>query len=159
MGFDTTSLVASIISTAVAIGVAILLILMFGVFAYMLFQWLKHRHRERYALDFITLVIRVPKDNEIKIDAAEQMFAGLYSLKKTGLKRFFVVEDSFSFEIVALKESIAFYVSCPKKIRDLVENQVHGANPEADIKGVDEINIFKKKGAWHSPLSRSKSPS
>src|SRR3990167_4046326 len=146
MGFDTTSLVASIISTAVAIGVAILLILMFGVFAYMLFQWLKHRHRERYALDFVTLVIRVPKDNEIKIDAAEQMFAGLYSLKKTGLKRFFVVEDSFSFEIVALKESIAFYVSCPKKIRDLVEKQVHGAYPEADIKEVDEINIFNQKG-------------
>ena len=43
---------------------------------------MKHRHRERYALDFVTLVIRVPKDNEIKIDAAEQMFASLYSIKK-----------------------------------------------------------------------------
>ncbi len=146
MGFDTTELLASIISTATTVGVAVLLTLIIGVFFYMLFQWFKHRHRERYALDFVSLVIRVPKDNEIKIDAAEQMFAGLYSLKKTGFKRFFTVEDSFSFEIVALKESIAFYVSCPRKIRDLVEKQVHGAYPEADIKEVDEVNIFNQKG-------------
>ncbi|PIR61162.1 MAG: hypothetical protein COU68_00855, partial [Candidatus Pacebacteria bacterium CG10_big_fil_rev_8_21_14_0_10_45_6] len=146
MGFDTSGLLANVISTATAIGVSLLLILILCVFVYMLFQWLKHRNRERYALDFVSLVIRVPKDNEIKIDAAEQMFAGLYSLKKTGFKRFFTVEDSFSFEIVALKESIAFYVSCPKKIRDLVEKQVHGAYPEADIKEVDEINIFNQKG-------------
>ncbi|MBP9819757.1 type IV secretion system DNA-binding domain-containing protein [Candidatus Woesebacteria bacterium] len=117
-----------------------------AVFAYMLFQWWKHRNREAYALDFVTLLVRVPKDNETKIDAAEQMFAGLYSLKKTGFWAWTKVEDLFSFEIVALKEEIAIYISCPKKIRDLVEKQIHGAYPNADITEVDEVNIFNEKG-------------
>lgn len=117
-----------------------------AVFAYMVFQWLKHRNREQYALDFVTLMVRLPRDNEIKIDAAEQMFAGLYSLKRDGFFSFLKPEHTFSFEIVAVKEQIGFYVSCPRKIRDLVEKQIHGAYPSADIKEVDEVNIFSEKG-------------
>ena len=128
-------------------GVMILLLLaLLGVFAYMFFQWLKHRRREDYSLSFVTLLVRLPKDNEIKIDAAEQMFTGLYSLKKTGPLKFLRPEDIFSFEIVALHEKIGFYINCPRNIRDLVEKQVNGAYPQADIKEVDEINIFNEKG-------------
>lgn len=112
----------------------------------MFFQWYKHRNREQYALDFITLLVKLPKDNETKIDAAEQMFASLYSLKKTGFFSFLEAEDLFSFEIVAMKEDIAFYVNCPRKIRDLVEKQIHGAYPGADIREQDEVNIFSEKG-------------
>lgn len=117
-----------------------------AVFGYMIFQWFKHRNRESYALDFVTLFVRVPRDNETKIDAAEQMFAGLYSLKQHGLSSWLKPEDVFSFEIVALKEYIGFYISCSRKIRDLVEKQVHGAYPSADIREVDEMNIFSEKG-------------
>lgn len=124
----------------------VLLWVVLGFFAYLIFQWFKHRKREAYALDFVTLMVRLPKDNEIKIDAAEQMFAGLYSLKNHGVSSFFKPEDLMSFEIVALKEEIAFYVSCSKRIRDLVEKQIHGAYPQADIKEVDEVNIFNENG-------------
>ena len=118
----------------------------FSIFGYMIFQWWKHRNRENYALDFATLLVRLPRDNEIKIDAAEQMFAGLYSLKKGGFFSWLKPEDVFAFEIIALKEDLAFYISCSKKIRDLVEKQVHGAYPNADIKEVDDVNIFSEKG-------------
>lgn len=124
----------------------IILLAVFLVFGYMVFQWYKHRNRETYALDFVTLLVRLPRDNEIKIDAAEQMFSGLHSLKKTGFFSFLKTEDIFSFEIVALKEEISFYVSCPRKIRDLVEKQIHGAYPNADIREHDEVNIFSEKG-------------
>ena len=113
---------------------------------YTFFQWFKHRKREDYSLDFVTLLVRLPKDNEIKIDAAEQMFAGLHSLKKYGLFSFLQPEELISFEIVGLKEEISFYVSCTKRIRDLVEKQIHGAYPFADIKEQDEVNIFNEKG-------------
>ncbi len=116
------------------------------VFVFMLFQWYKHRNKESNALDFVTLLIRVPKDNETKIDSAEQMFAGLYSLKKTGFFAFTKAEDLFSLEIVAMEEDIAFYLNCPRRIRDLVEKQINGAYSNAEIKEVDEVNIFNKKG-------------
>ena len=117
-----------------------------AVFGYMVFQWFKYRDREQYALDFVTLLVRLPKDNEIKIDAAEQMFASLYSVKKDGWFHWLQPEDLISFEIVALKEDLAFYINCPRKIQDLVEKQVHGAYPGADIREVDEVNIFSEKG-------------
>ena len=126
--------------------ILIVLLAIIAVFAYMVFQWLKHRKRESYALNFVTLQLRLPRDNEIKIDAAEQMFSGLYSVKRTGWFAWLKTEHTFAFEIVALKEEIAFYVSCPVTLRDLVEKQIHGAYPNADIKEVDEVNIFSEKG-------------
>ncbi|MBD3279103.1 MAG: type IV secretion system DNA-binding domain-containing protein [Candidatus Pacebacteria bacterium] len=129
-----------------SLALLILLWIVMGTFVYMLFQWFKHRKREQYALSFVTLLVRVPKNNEIKIDAAEQMFAGLYSLKHSGLGSFLKPQEMISFEIIALKEDIGLYISCPRNIRDLVEKQVHGAYPQADIKEVDEINIFNEQG-------------
>lgn len=123
------------------LGLAILV-----VFGYMFFQWLKHRKREEYALSFVSLLVKLPKDNEIKIDAAEQMFAGLHSLHKGGFFSFLKKQPIISFEIVALKEEIGFYVSCPREIQDLVEKQINGAYPSARIVEVDELNIFNEEG-------------
>jgi len=134
---------ATILST---IFFSVLLLAIVSVFLYMFFQWLRHHNREKYALNFVTLLVRLPHDNEIKIDVAEQMFAGLYSIKHSGFFHWLKPEDIFTFEIVALKEEIAFYISCPSDLRDLVEKQVHGAYPVAEIKEVDEINIFSQKG-------------
>src|SRR5687768_9980614 len=121
--YNIDSLATQFFGFIISLVLLILLSVVGLVFMYMAFQWLKHRNREDYALDFVTLLIRLPRDNEIKIDAAEQMFAGLYSLKKTGFWSWTKAEDLFSFEIVALKESIAIYISCPRVIRDLVEKQ------------------------------------
>ncbi|MCB9813426.1 MAG: type IV secretion system DNA-binding domain-containing protein [Pseudomonadales bacterium] len=140
---DFTARIASFLMLLIF---AILFLAIFIVFIYMVFQWFKHRNREKVALEFVSLLIRVPKDNETKIDAAEQLFASLYSLKKSGIFAWAKAENLFSFEIVALQEEISFYMNCPRKIRDLVEKQIHGAYPNADIKEVDEVNIFSKKG-------------
>src|SRR6185369_6909602 len=111
------------LSFLIGLGLAVICLMFVGLFLYMLFQWFRYRKREVYALDFVTLQVKLPKENEIKIDAAEQMFASLYSLKKTGFLSFLDTEDIFSFEMVAMKEDIAFHVNCPRKIRDLVEKQ------------------------------------
>ncbi len=146
MNFNFDVLLSDII-TIVTIAVMSLVVgVLVIALGYLLFQWFKHRNRESYALDFVTLLVRVPHDNETKVDAAEQMFAGLHSIKNDGWFSWLKPEDTFAFEIVALKEEIAFYISCPRKIRDLVEKQVHGAYPSADIKEHDEINIFSEKG-------------
>ncbi len=106
--------------------------------------WIKFQDREKEALKFVLLQVTVPKDNEIKIDATEQLFGTFASIKKSTGKLFgrFKPQPHISFEIVALHESIRFYVSCHKNHRDLVEKQINGAYPDAEIKEVPEYNIF-----------------
>jgi hypothetical protein len=141
---------ASLIGTALEFLLIVVLVLSLIVFlaiaGYLFIQWLKNRRIEAEALDFVTMKVKLPKDNEIKIDAAEQMFAGLHSLKKSGFKSWFQPEYTVSFEIVGLKENISFYVSCSKKNRDLLEKQIYGAYPQAVITEHDEVNIFSEKG-------------
>ncbi len=128
------------------LGIFALCLLFTSVFFYMIWQWWKQRQREKYSLDFVTLLVRLPKENEIKIDAAEQMFAAFHSLKKDWHKSLFSTEDYFGFEIVAMKEEIKFYVNVPKKLQDWIEKQIHGTYPGARIEEKDEVNIFTEKG-------------
>lgn len=125
------------------------ILILVGIVAFLLYSlsvFIKNRRREKYALNFVTLLVKLPKNNEIKIDAAEQMFAGLYSLKKVGAFSFLEPEETIGFEIIGMKEDIAFYVTCPRHIQDLVEKQINGAYPSAAISEVDEVNIFSDTG-------------
>lgn len=117
-----------------------------AVFVYLTFVYYKHRNREERSLDSVLLQVAVPRDNEIKIDAAEQMFASLYAVKKGGWKTRLDTQDMISFEIVGGQEDIRFYVWCPRRLQDLVEKQIHGAYPDAEILQVPEYNIFSEDG-------------
>jgi hypothetical protein len=125
-------------------------ILAAGAYAGLL--WYRHRNRETHALDFKLLQVAVPRENETKIDAAEQMMAALYSIKKGGRMQFFKLQPHISFEIVAREGDIRFYVAVPENLKDFVEKQIHGAYPGAEIKEVPEYNIFTENGrvsyAW-----------
>lgn len=128
-----------------------LLGIIFGVGFYIWVLWYRHRDREKSSLEMVCLQVGVPRDNEIKIDAMEQMFSSLYSIKKGskgwfGWLTFLVVQPHISFEIVARKEDIRFYIVLPEKMKDLVEKQIHGGYPGAEIKVVDEPNIFSENG-------------
>src|SRR3989344_1033320 len=107
---------------------------------------MRNKNREERSLDFVLMQVAVPRDNEIKIDAAEQMFSSLYSVYKGGVRTFLQPQDHFSLEIVAEAEEIKFFVSCPKSLQDLVEKQIHGAYPGADVKEIEEYNIFSEEG-------------
>src|SRR3990172_8156419 len=119
-----------------------LLILFFSALGYILFNIFRLRDRETRSLDSTLLEISVNRDNEIKIDAMEQVFSTLSSLKKGGWRQRFSTQPTISFEIIAQKEDIRFYVWTPNKYKDLIERQLNGAYPDAQIRAVDEINIF-----------------
>ncbi|PIU03706.1 hypothetical protein COT44_01915 [Candidatus Shapirobacteria bacterium CG08_land_8_20_14_0_20_39_18] len=123
----------------------LLIFLLTGLF-YGIFLWYKYRNREKQSLSFVLLQVAMPRGNEIKIDVAEQMFASLYSLRKGGRLSFLKPQEHLTFEIVARPEDIRFYVSVPKKLQDLVEKQINGAYPDAEIKEVPEYNIFSENG-------------
>lgn len=137
--FDPTG----IIITAVFIALVV-----FGLVAlgYILFIFFKNRERESASVDSVLLQVTVPWNNEIKIDAMEQLFSGLTTIKKGGWKQKFNIQPTISFEIVARQEDIRFYVWCPKKIKDLVEKQINGAYGDAEVTEVDEYNVFTENG-------------
>ncbi len=111
-----------------------------------LLQYLRFRNREEVSLNFVLLEIAVPHDNEVKIDAAEQIFAALHSVKQGGFWQRFKAQQHLSFEIVAKKESIKFYVSCHRNNMELVEKLLAGAYPGLQVKEVEEYNIFNETG-------------
>src|SRR3989344_4835123 len=68
-----------------------------GAYAGVLYS--RHKKREERSLDSVLLEIAVPRDNEVKIDAAEQMFGAIYSIKRSGWKMRLDTQDTISFEV------------------------------------------------------------
>jgi len=131
---------------AISFAAVTLFFIGFFLLFYFLFLWWKYRNREKQSLEFVLLQIVVPKANEVKIDAAEQFFGVLSSLSHGGLFSFLTPKEHIAFEIIGLPGDIRFYVSVNHHIRDLLEKQIYGMYPGADIKEVDEYNIFDEKG-------------
>lgn len=127
------------VAAAVAAGLTFIII-------YLIVIYFRLKKREEISLEMLTLEVRLPKENEIKIDAAEQMFASFSSLKKSGMFSFLDLDDVIAFELVGKKADIRFYVSAPSRIVDLVEKTIYGYYPNADIRKVDEPNIFTENG-------------
>ncbi|MCS7092572.1 MAG: type IV secretion system DNA-binding domain-containing protein, partial [Patescibacteria group bacterium] len=121
----------------------VVFVILLAIGVYIAFIFIKNRGREERSLNSVLLQIAVPKGNEIRIDAMEQLFAALYSIK-SGKK--YSTEPAVSFELVARPEDIRFYVWTPNEFRDLIEKQIHGSYPDAEIKQVEEYNIFTEHG-------------
>ena len=113
---------------------------------YLVVIYMRLKKREKISLEMVTLEVKMPKENEIKVDVAQEMFASFASLKKSGWFSFLDVDDVICFEIVGKRAEIRFYVSAPNRIIDLVEKTIYGYYPVADIQKVDEPNIFSQEG-------------
>ncbi|MBI2031663.1 MAG: type IV secretion system DNA-binding domain-containing protein [Candidatus Levybacteria bacterium] len=124
---------------------SILIVLGLILLGYIFIILYRNRNREKESLDSILLQVSLPRDNEIKIDAAEQMFSSFASIRKGGRFSFLNPQPHLSFEIVGMPEDIRFYANTPNNLKDFVEKQINGAYPEAEIKEVD-IKNFAKEG-------------
>lgn len=119
------------------------------VFFLMFVLWFRHKDREKESLKMETLLVAVPQDNEVKIDAMEQIISSLSSLYKGGKFKWmdkFMYQPCISFEIIGTCKDIRFYVCVPKKYRDLMEKQIFSVFNGADIQAVDEPNIYSETG-------------
>ena len=139
LNFNFTALLVSLVLLGFLAAVV-------AIIGYVGFIFYKNRKREDRSIDSVLLAIAVPRNNEIKIDAMEQVFAVLSSLKKSGWKQKFDIQPGVSFELVAQKEDIRFFIWVPKKYQDLIEKTIHGAYPDAEILTVPEYSIFTQEG-------------
>ncbi len=136
--FSLDNLMSLLISFLVSIFILAILALLLVLLSYIFVIWYRNRDREKESLESTLLQVALPRDNEIKIDAAEQLFSSLGSMRKGGRLSFLKLQPHLSFEIVGMPGDIRFYVNTPNKFKDLVEKQINGAYPDAEIKIVDE---------------------
>jgi hypothetical protein len=142
MQLDQINFVAIIVAL---VGITIFFFILYAT-GWVLYVFFKHRKREESSIDSVLMQVALPRNAEAKIDVMEQLFSSLYSMKKGGWEMKFDVQPTISFEIVGKMEDIRFYVWSPKKLKELIERQIHGAYPDADIQEVDEYNIFSENG-------------
>ena len=140
-GLNPFSLLLTFMTVIIILG---LIALLFGGIGYLALFKYKFRNREKESLDTTLIQVALPRDNEVKIDAAEQLFSSFASLRKSGRLAFLNPQPSLSFEIVGMPGDIRFFVSTPNKYKDFVEKQINGAYPDAEIKEVTEKTSLKE---------------
>ncbi len=95
-------------------------------------QQARRRSKEAY----LTLSIRVSRENETGPIVAEQIFSTIHSIARElsfwdrirGLS-----QDQVSFEIANVDRNIRFYVHFPARLRNLVEGQIYAQYPNVEI--------------------------
>lgn len=93
--------------------------------------------------DGVVLLLQVPRTNEQKELAAEQMFASLHGLLTMpapggGLFKPSVKRERLSFEIAVINKRIGFYVWVPNYIKSFVEEQIYAQYPTVQISEVPD---------------------
>ncbi|MDR0955778.1 MAG: type IV secretion system DNA-binding domain-containing protein [Candidatus Nomurabacteria bacterium] len=85
--------------------------------------------------DWTLLTLEIPRDNDKKELAAEQMFAALHGIlrDKKELKISGGAQEHISFEIVSKNNQIRFFVRVPKHLQNFVEGQIYAQYPTVQI--------------------------
>ena len=91
-------------------------------------------------VDSVLLMLEIPRANDKKELAAEQLFASLHGIlrDKGELKNSGGVQEHLSFEIVSTAGQIRFYVWTPKILQSFVEGQIYSQYPTVQIYKIDE---------------------
>jgi hypothetical protein len=155
-GFFENSLVILLITLgSVLVGVWLLI--------FLLRKFLHYRTKISTSFKNVILLVSLPKEAAKKgkeereitvqviqegIAAAEAFFATIGGLRaERGIWSWLRGRiDQLSFEIVANKGLIYFYVIVPKNLQEYIEHQILAHFPEAQIEEVEDYNIFTPKG-------------
>ena len=88
----------------------------------------------------VLLVLEIPKTNDKKELAAEQLFASLHGIlrDKKELRLSGGFQEHISFEIASVNGQIRFYVWTPKTLQSFVEGQIYSQYPTVQIHQADK---------------------
>ena len=97
-------------------------------------------------VDSVLLMLEIPRENDKKELAAEQLFASLHGIlrDKQELKNSGGVQEHLSFEIVSTGGQIRFYVWTPKILQSFVEGQIYSQYPTVQIYKMNEDYVDKR---------------
>ena len=91
-------------------------------------------------VDSVLLMLEIPRENDKKELAAEQLFASLHGIlrDKQELRNSGGIQEHLSFEIVSTAGQIRFYVWVPKVLQNFVEGQIYSQYPTVQIYKMNE---------------------
>lgn len=111
--------------------------------------WRNHRRAEiiQQNLEADLLILEIPKTNDKKELAAEQMFASLHGILRDAeeLKANGGFQEHLSFEFASVNGQIRFYVWVPKQLRTFVEGQIYSQYPTVQIREADEDYVAHER--------------
>lgn len=114
-------------------------VLVVGVLGYFLWQN-KRKVKALEDTEYQLLMLEIPKTNEKKELAAEQLFASLHGILKPRGELFRAggLQEHVSFEVASIGQLIRFYVWTPKPLRDFVEGQIYAQYPGVHITELEQ---------------------
>lgn len=112
-----------------------------GLLAFLSFRNYRKLNRLKVLnVDSVLLMLEIPRANDKKELAAEQLFASLHGIlrDKSELKNSGGVQEHLSFEIISSSGQIRFYIWVPKVLQNFVEGQIYAQYPTVQIYRMDE---------------------
>lgn len=112
-----------------------------GILAFLTYRNYKKLNRIKVLnVDSVLLMLEIPRTNDKKELAAEQLFASLHGIlrDKQELRNSGGVQEHLSFEIVSTAGQIRFYVWVPKVLQSFVEGQIYSQYPTVQIYKMNE---------------------
>ena len=99
------------------------------------------------AIESVLLILEIPKANDKKELAAEQLFASLHGIlrDKAELKYTGGIQEHLSFEIASVNGQIRFYVWVPKTLQSFVEGQIYSQYPTVQIHTAEEDYVTHER--------------
>ncbi|MDQ3123655.1 MAG: type IV secretory system conjugative DNA transfer family protein, partial [bacterium] len=94
----------------------------------------------------VLLLLEIPRTNDKKELAAEQMLASLHGIlrSKRELRSDGTMQDHISMEMVATGQRIRFYIWTPKALQPFVEGQIYAQYPTVQIHEQEEDYAARK---------------
>ena len=113
------------------------------------------------ALNMTLFLVRVPREavspagggatktEKDLISVGEQLLSGFSNIHSKGWNKFLYGEPYVSLEMAVhhIGEETHFYIAVPKSNEDIIEKQIYGYYPAAEVSKVKDYNIFNPEGA------------
>jgi len=102
----------------------------------------------------VVLLLQVPRTNDQKELAAEQMFASLHGLLTTPSTSLFrgAQRERLSFEIAVRAKRIGFYVWVPTYLKEYIEEQIYAQYPTVHISEVEDYALYREEDHYPTQL-------
>src|SRR5882672_6701360 len=97
--------------------------------------FVNNKSKVKAAHDHILLMLEIPRTNDKKELAAEQMLAALHGIlrPKKELRSSGTLQEHISLEVAAIGQRLRFYIWTPKHLQAFVEGQIYAQFPTVQI--------------------------
>ena len=140
--------------------ILLVVLVIIAIAAFVLVGGMRTRGQVERALNMSLFLIRVPREapnasggqqrpEKELISIGEQLLAGFSNIHSKGWNKFIYGEPYVALEMAVhhIGEETHFYVAVPKSNEDIIEKQIYGLYPTAEVGKAKDYNIFNPTGA------------